>query len=96
MSAKTESQLNLSDKSGEVGLIEDLGQYVYNPLAFVYAAYPWGNGVLEGFKGPDAWQTEMLQEIGLKVTGYSLQDLTRKELSRPTLKSRSKQKPGRK
>lgn len=57
----------LSKKKGEAGLIEDLAQYALDPLSFVYAAYPWGEGELRGFDGPDGWAVEVLQEIGLKV-----------------------------
>lgn len=57
----------LSDKTGEAGLIEDLAQYSMDPLSFVYAAYPWGQGQLQGFDGPDGWAIEVLQEIGLQV-----------------------------
>lgn len=57
----------LSGKTGEEGLIEDLTQYALDPLSFVYAAYPWGEGQLRGFDGPDGWAIEVLQEIGLQV-----------------------------
>lgn len=56
-----------SEKTGEEGLIEDLAQYAFDPLSFVYAAYPWGTGRLQHRDGPDTWQTEMLQEIGFQV-----------------------------
>lgn len=57
----------LSEKTGEAGLIEDLTQYALDPLSFVYAAYPWGEGQLRGFDGPDGWAVEVLTEIGRKV-----------------------------
>ena len=57
----------LSKKKGEKGLIEDLSQYAFDPLSFVYAAYPWGEGQLKGFSGPEGWQKEVLQEVGIKV-----------------------------
>lgn len=56
-----------STKLGEEGLKEDLAQYAFDPEAFVYAAYPWGEGQLRGHSGPDSWQKEILQEIALKV-----------------------------
>ena len=39
-----------------------------DPLAFVRGAFPWGKGELEGFTGPDKWQTSVLEYLksGLK------------------------------
>jgi hypothetical protein len=54
---------------GEAGLLEDMGRLAFYPLEFVQYAYPWGeeNTPLERYDGPDGWQTEVLQEIGLQV-----------------------------
>ena len=46
-------------------LIEELGGYAYDPLAFVMWAFPWGERgtelVLE--TGPDEWQTWVLEQV---------------------------------
>jgi len=44
-------------------LIEDLGSYAYDPLGFVHWAFPWGEGELAGFGGPDKWQTDLLRRL---------------------------------
>lgn len=40
-----------------------------DPLGFVLYAYPWGekNGPLQDYDGPDAWQRELLEDIGREV-----------------------------
>ena len=46
-------------------LIEALGALTHDPLAFVYFAYPWGEGTpLENMEGPDEWQIQILKDIG--------------------------------
>lgn len=50
----------------EQQLIEDMASFEFNPLDFVYYAYPWGKeGTwLEHWQGPDKWQTKTLLRIG--------------------------------
>lgn len=48
-------------------LADELARYTHDPLGFVYAAFPWGEGELEGKTGPDKWQAEVLQDIGRGV-----------------------------
>ncbi len=38
-----------------------------DPLGFVRWAFPWGEGVLAGHDGPEAWQTDVLGEIGRQL-----------------------------
>ena len=45
-------------------LEELIEQFVDDPLGFVCAVYPWGEGPLAGEAGPDRWQTELLTAIG--------------------------------
>lgn len=45
-------------------LIKACEQFVYDPLGFVLWAYPWGEGVLKGYDGPDKWQADFLIEYG--------------------------------
>ena len=35
-----------------------------DPLTFVKLVFPWGEGDLEGHTGPDAWQAELLEDVG--------------------------------
>jgi len=45
-------------------LIEAAERFVFDPLAFVLWAYPWGSGILRGESGPDTWQSDFLLEYG--------------------------------
>src|SRR5690606_12843840 len=46
-------------------LLDDIMQYVDDPLAFTLYAFPWGEPgtALEKFSGPEAWQIEILELI---------------------------------
>ena len=52
-----------------------LGQYANDPLGFVYAAFPWGEGILEGMSGPQDWQKDVLTKI--KNGQMNLNEVTR-------------------
>lgn len=55
-------------KDFERQLTDDICELVYDPLAFVYYIYPWGEpGPLQDESGPDEWQAQTLQEIGYKA-----------------------------
>ena len=49
------------------GMIDFLAELAYDPVAFVYGAFPWGEGKLEG-RSPQEWQLALLADIrdGLK------------------------------
>ena len=59
----------LSDFSPEnkAALAAFFGEFSHDPVGFVYAAFPWGEGELEG-QSPQEWQVELLEDIknGLK------------------------------
>ena len=59
----------LSDFSAEDrgALAAFLGEFAHDPVGFVWAAFPWGEGELEG-QTPQEWQLELLEDIknGLK------------------------------
>lgn len=46
---------------------EQLLLLTHEPLSFVCLAFDWGHGELEGFRGPDAWQAEVLEDIGKQL-----------------------------
>tara|TARA_A100000171_G_scaffold49406_1_gene58412 strand:+ start:1980 stop:3452 length:1473 start_codon:yes stop_codon:yes gene_type:complete len=48
-------------------LAEDMGRFFYDPYGWVMYAFPWGEGELEGFDGPDEWQKEFLQDWGKAI-----------------------------
>lgn len=45
-------------------LAEKMSEFFFDPLGHVMYAYPWGEGELKGFNGPDYWQSMLLIEIG--------------------------------
>lgn len=49
-------------------LIHDLASLTHDPLGFVYWAFPWGEGMLDGQDGPEAWQRDVLKHIGETVS----------------------------
>lgn len=44
-------------------LIIFLGGFRHDPLAFVEAAFPWGEGLLANFAGPEPWQRTVLSRV---------------------------------
>jgi hypothetical protein len=56
----TAAEANL-ELSGEIA------QFYDDPLGFVRFSYPWGEGVLAAFDGPDEWQTAFLADLGGEV-----------------------------
>ena len=54
--------------SADLEIASHIGDTYDDPLAFVMLAYPWGEpGELAGFRGPDRWQREFLEELGREV-----------------------------
>lgn len=50
-------------KEEKIQLAQFLGEFSNDPLGFVYAAFPWGTGILEGMEGPQEWQRIVLNKI---------------------------------
>lgn len=48
----------------EAQLIDEVARCSSDPLRFVLLAFPWGSGELAEHAGPDAWQREILTDIG--------------------------------
>jgi hypothetical protein len=48
----------------QLALIEEIANYVHDPLGFCRVMFPWGEGELAGIKGPRTWQLEELAAIG--------------------------------
>lgn len=51
-------------KDPELELARDLGGFFHDPEGFVLYAFPWGNGDLAEYDGPDEWQRELLRDLG--------------------------------
>jgi len=47
----------------EAALTEEMGACSHSSLRFVLTAFPWGQGDLADFEGPDPWQKELLLGI---------------------------------
>ncbi len=52
----------------ELMLAEDMGRFFADPYGWVMYAFPWGQGELEGFDGPDQWQEEFLKDWGKAIS----------------------------
>jgi hypothetical protein len=48
----------------EITLAKDIASYTHDPLGYARYTFPWGDGVLDGIKGPRQWQADVLNEIG--------------------------------
>lgn len=42
--------------------------FTHDPLGFVYAAFPWGEGELAARRGPEQWQADTLRSIGERLS----------------------------
>lgn len=49
--------------TAESELRKDMGSFCHDPYRWVNYSFPWGQGELEGYDGPDAWQTEALEYL---------------------------------
>ena len=45
-------------------IAETMAGYLNDPLGFVLCAFTWGSGELAEYDGPDAWQADLLRELG--------------------------------
>lgn len=64
------------NKIVNIELLQVLAEFAYDPLKFVYAAFPWGEpGPLEKIR-PQKWQKEILKEIrdGFKTPGQAIRE----------------------
>jgi len=52
-------------------LYEDMGVYAEDPYGWVMYSFPWGEGELEKFEGPEPWQAELLKRIGAGLISYN-------------------------
>jgi hypothetical protein len=57
-------------------LAEEMAACYLDPYRFVLVAFNWGIGDLEGFDGPDKWQTAFLTDIRDKLQGLRSDDET--------------------
>jgi hypothetical protein len=48
----------------ELELVNDITSLELDPYGFVIYAFPWKEGELKDFDGPDKWQTDILIELG--------------------------------
>ena len=57
-------------------LAEEMAACYLDPYRFVLVAFDWGVGDLEGFEGPDKWQTKFLCDIRDKLQGLRSDEST--------------------
>lgn len=48
-------------------IMEDLAGFMHDPYGFVMYSFPWGEGELKEFSGPEEWQKDILVSIGQKL-----------------------------
>lgn len=63
---------NSPEKIAEDDLTEDMDKFEQDPYGWVLYAFEWGEGELEGFNGPDEWQTETLKYIGQRLQAKAI------------------------
>ncbi|MGH8910530.1 MAG: terminase [Egibacteraceae bacterium] len=51
----------------DLALLGEMAGYYADPYDFVLDVFPWGKGELSDHTGPDAWQAEVLRELGRRV-----------------------------
>ncbi|MBA1159377.1 terminase [Microvirga mediterraneensis] len=51
----------------DAGLVNDFADLYDDPLAYVRYAFPWGEGELADYDGPDEWQSGFLKELGQEI-----------------------------
>ena len=54
----------MTNASSPASLEEAIAEFMTDPLGFVNAVFPWGEGELTGESGPDTWQAGVLSDIG--------------------------------
>ncbi len=55
------------EKTAADHLVEDIASFRDDPLGFVKYVFPWGKGDLAEHTGPDAWQSELLEDVGRHI-----------------------------
>ena len=55
---------------GDLQLADFVQQFYADPLGFVLAMWPWGEGAYEHHDGPDTWQREFLIDVGRQVKAH--------------------------
>lgn len=56
--------LDPQDNSAEDQLISDMAGFAGDPLGWVMYSFPWGEGELKDYKGPEQWQKDILSAVG--------------------------------
>lgn len=65
------------EQNEKTELVDAIGSYYYDPLGFVYFAYPWGEKgtILEKEDGPDDWHVEVLTDLSGKIRNAEVNSL---------------------
>lgn len=56
--------VSLSQPDPDAILADEIARFEFDPLGYVLYVFDWGHGDLAGEDGPDAWQADMLRDIG--------------------------------
>lgn len=50
--------------SSQADLLNFIAGFTHDPVGFVMACFPWGEGELSGYSAPDDWQVDILRRVG--------------------------------
>jgi hypothetical protein len=66
-----------TEEKPKAELVDIIGGFFYDPLGFIYFAYPWGEKgtLLENEEGPDDWHIELLTEVSRKIKASEINSL---------------------
>jgi hypothetical protein len=59
--------LSNTSENPDIILAKKLKEFVHSPLRFVLFSFPWGEGELKDYIGPEKWQADLLLDIELKL-----------------------------
>ncbi|WP_445505019.1 terminase [Microvirga sp. G4-2] len=60
----------------DAALVEDFAELYDDPLGYVMYAFPWGEGELADYDGPDQWQAGFLKELGQEIRARGFDGVT--------------------
>lgn len=63
VAARAAREVNKLVSNIDEELADEMAKCYLDPYRFVQIAFDWGRGDLEGWDGPDAWQTKFLKDI---------------------------------
>ena len=60
----------------QIALADEMARFYDDPLGFVMFVFPWGEGQLAGFDGPDKWAVDMFNDLAADVKARQFDGIT--------------------